>query len=70
MDTTPVTRLGTRLDFDGKGGTVIGRGTAGWTMLEFSTAREAAEFFVAHQHAAMPCWKRMEVVGGELVQVR
>lgn len=67
---TLVTKLPTRIDHDGKGGTVVGRGNAGWTMMEFSDASEAAEFFRTHQFAAMPCWRRMEVVGGELMMVR
>jgi len=65
-----VTSLPTRLDFDGRGGMKPGRGSAGWTVYQFGSAVEAAEFFATHQHAAMPCWKRMDVVDGALVQVR
>jgi hypothetical protein len=65
-----VTSLPTLLDWDGRGGMKPGRGGAGWTVYQFVSAVEAAEFFEAHQHCAMPCWKRMDVIDGQLVQVR
>ena len=49
---------------------VIGRGEAGWTLISFGTAVEAATFFKQNQASAMPCWKRLEVVGGKLMEVR
>ena len=49
---------------------VPGRGNAGWTLMEFADAREAAAFFLAHPHAAMPCWQRLDVVDGELRVIR
>ena len=45
-------------------------GGIGWTVYEFATAREAAEFVRGFPQAAMPCWKRFEIIGGELIQVR
>jgi hypothetical protein len=45
-------------------------GEVGWTVTQFATAEDAAAFFLAHRDAAMPCWHRMEVVGGELAVVR
>jgi len=41
-------------------------GAVGWTVREFTNAKEAAAWFAAHQDAAMPCWRRMAVVGDEL----
>jgi hypothetical protein len=52
-----VTRLPARLE---------SFGMVGWTVFEFDTATLAAEWFTANPRAAMPCWKRMDVVGGEL----
>ena len=58
---TPVTRLPYRLEpFGG----------IGWTVAEFATAGAAAEWFSNNRHAAMPCWRRMEVVDGQLMLVR
>lgn len=58
---TEVTRLPHRMEpFGGRG----------WTVREFSTANDAAEWFMANRDAAMPCWRRMEVVSGALVVVR
>lgn len=44
-------------------------GHKGWTVTEF-TAVEAATFVKRNPAAAMPCWKRFEIIGGALVQVR
>lgn len=35
-------------------------GGIGWSVLE-STPTEIAAFFRSHPHAAMPCWRRMEI---------
>ena len=45
-------------------------GENGWTVGEFKSAKEAADFFQAYPNAAMPCWKRMDVINGELTLVR
>jgi hypothetical protein len=45
-------------------------GDNGWTVYEFATAVEAADFVRAYPQAAMPCWKRWEIVDGQLTQVR
>lgn len=45
-------------------------GMTGWTVREFSDAHAAAQWFQTYQCAAMPCWKRMEVIDGELFLVR
>lgn len=45
-------------------------GLTGWTVREFASAEDAAEFFLRHPDAAMPCWRRMEVIDGQLVLVR
>ena len=43
---------------------------SGWTVYEFKSAREAAEFITGYPECAMPCWKRFEVISGDLMQVR
>jgi hypothetical protein len=68
MTPTPVDTLPTYLGWNGRE-KVPGRGEAGWTVYKFENAREAAWFFQSHQHCAMPCWKRFEVIDGELMQV-
>lgn len=45
-------------------------GGIGWTIFEFSSAHEAAEWVSRYRSAAMPCWKRFEIIDGELLQVR
>jgi hypothetical protein len=45
-------------------------GGIGWTVYEFANAREAADFVRSYPQAAMPCWKRFEVIDGDLIQVR
>lgn len=47
-----------------------GRMSAGWTVGHFTDARAAARFVQAHPTAAMPCWRRFDVVDGELRSVR
>ena len=44
-------------------------GMIGWTVSTM-TATEAALFVQTHPSAAMPCWKRFDVIGGRLVLVR
>ncbi len=70
-----VDSLPTYLEFvPGTGGRNVqrrpGRGAAGWTVYTFPDARAAARFFLAYQFAAMPCWERMQVIDGELFEVR
>jgi hypothetical protein len=48
------------LTFDGKGGFKPGRGNAGWTVYEFGSAEERAEFMARHRDARMPAWARIE----------
>lgn len=38
----------------------------GWSLAAFETAAEAAVWFQANQHRAMPSWRRMAVVEGRL----
>jgi len=45
-------------------------GRAGWTVVGFADSRAAAAWYAAHRNAAMPCWKRWEVIDGCLMQVR
>jgi hypothetical protein len=45
-------------------------GMSGWTVRDFRDATEAAEFFQDYPQAAMPRWRRMDVVGGQLVLAR
>jgi len=45
-------------------------GMTGWTVREFASASDAADFFERYPAAAMPCWRRMAVIGGQLVLVR
>lgn len=45
-------------------------GMVGWTVREFASASDAADFFRRYPAAAMPCWRRMEVIDGQLVLVR
>jgi hypothetical protein len=44
-------------------------GMTGWTVSAMS-AEAAAQFVTNHPAAAMPCWKRFDVVAGRLVQTR
>ncbi|WP_411887388.1 hypothetical protein [Hydrocarboniphaga effusa] len=44
-------------------------GANGWTVSRM-TAAEAARFVTAHPDAAMPCWRRFDVIDGALVLVR
>lgn len=44
-------------------------GQIGWTVARM-TAEAAAEFVRTNGAAAMPCWKRFDVIDGRLVQVR
>lgn len=62
-----VTRIPHLVSFGDKPHTFkVGRGEAGWTVRDCGDARSAALFFECHQFAAMPCWVRFEVIGGEL----
>ena len=70
MSTKEVTSLPVYLSFAGPDKRVLGRGEAGWTVVEFSNPVEAAAFFQANKFCAMPCWKRMDVVEGKLMVVR
>lgn len=45
-------------------------GMVGWTVREFASASDAADFFERYPAAAMPCWRRLEVIDGQLVLVR
>lgn len=45
-------------------------GGIGWTVYTFGDAREAADFVRTNPNARMPCWRRFDIVGGQLVQVR
>jgi hypothetical protein len=65
MNTTTKTNLVTKLPYR-----LEPFGDKGWTVSEFKSAKEAADFFQAYQSAAMPCWKRMGVINGELTLVR
>lgn len=47
-----------------------GKPLAGWTVSEFRTPNDAAVWFLLNQHAAMPCWRRMDVIDGRLIVVR
>lgn len=72
MPPMPVTSLPARLSFvHGKPGEFcFGRGEAGYTVVTFADAKEAAAFFLAHRASEMPCWQRMEVIDGMLMLVR
>jgi hypothetical protein len=48
-----------KLSRDAKGQYIPGRGDAGWTMYEFPSLQARAQFMAAHEHCAMPCWKRI-----------
>lgn len=61
MNATPVTKVPAR---------IAENPTSGWTVYEFKTATEAAEFVAGYPECAMPCWKRFETVNGALMQVR
>lgn len=37
-----------------------GRGNAGWTVYEFASENERAEFMRAHPESCMPSWKRLD----------
>jgi hypothetical protein len=52
---TPVTKVPFRLE---------PFGTTGWTVFEAVDAYEAAVFVRRNPAAAMPCWKRWEIVDG------
>jgi hypothetical protein len=56
-----VTRLPARLEPFGQ---------RGWTVFEFATSEQAAEWFMSYPEAAMPCWRRFSIVAGKLVLVR
>lgn len=58
---SPVTKLPYRLE---------AFGGIGWTVTEFKTAADAAAFFTAHRNAEMPCWRRMDIINGELILAR
>ena len=58
---TPVTSLPHRFEKFGH---------IGWTVRGFATPQDAAAFFTAHPDAAMPCWRRMDVIDGQLMLVR
>ena len=45
-------------------------GQTGWTVTTFATARDAAAFVSSNGAAATPCWKRFDIVNGELVLAR
>jgi len=45
-------------------------GGIGWTVYEFANATEAAAWVRLYPQAAMPCWKRWDVIDGELLEVR
>ncbi|HNB04645.1 MAG TPA: hypothetical protein PKV97_01845 [Thauera aminoaromatica] len=45
-------------------------GKIGIAVGTFASAKDAANFFQRYPNAATPCWQRMEVIDGELVQVR
>lgn len=45
-------------------------GETGWTVFSFADARAAAEWVASYPQAAMPCWRRFETVGGELMLAR
>lgn len=45
-------------------------GGAGWSVALFASAELAAGFVQAHPQAAMPCWRRFDVIAGALVLVR
>jgi len=61
MQPTPVTKVPSR---------IANNPASGWTVYEFSTAEDAALFVAQYPQCAMPCWKRFEVQGGALMQVR
>jgi hypothetical protein len=42
----------------------------GWTVFEFATAKDAADWVASFPQAAMPCWKRWETRDGNLMLVR
>lgn len=44
-------------------------GQTGWTVGAF-TPKEAAAFMLNHPQAAMPCWRRFDIIAGEAVVVR
>lgn len=46
-----------------------GFGKVGWTFMHFASSEDAAVFFQSQPHH-FPCWQRLEVVNGKLVQVR
>ena len=43
-------------------GTPGSHGDAGWTVFECRTPERAADFVAAYPQAAMPCWRRFEVL--------
>lgn len=45
-------------------------GQTGWTVFGFATATEAAAWVASNPRAAMPCWRRFDVVDGDLVLAR
>lgn len=72
MQAKPVTSLPVRLEAHSLRAHVLASGWApiGWTVIRVDDATAAARFFVDCADAEMPCWKRMEVVDGKLMQVR
>lgn len=61
MNAIPVTKVPSR---------IAENPNSGWTVYEFATPAEAADFIAAYPQCAMPCWKRFETIGGALMQVR
>jgi len=61
VSTKPVTQVPSR---------IAGNPQSGWTVYSFQTAMEAAAFVQQYPECAMPCWKRFDVVNGELLQTR
>lgn len=45
-------------------------GGIGWSTAKFDSARDAAQFVLAHPDAAERCWRRFEIVDGELTLAR
>lgn len=46
-----------------------GRGF-GWSVASFKSSEDAARFVQNYPNAAMPCWRRFEVIEGKLIIVR
>ena len=54
MNAKPLTQIPAR---------IVGNPASGWTVYEFASPENAAEFVVAHPECAVPAWKRMETMG-------